>query len=251
MDLGLTGRTVIVTGATGGLGGPIARRFAAEGADVMLTYHGAGDTAGKLAAELGGRTMVARYELGDTGSARDLVDAVLAWSGRVDVLVNNAVRWGMSEPDASGRFEDVPDDTWLRVLRDNIEGALTLSRLVAPHMRERRWGRLVHVSSSIATNGMAGGEYYGAAKAALHGFSRSAAFSLGRSGDILSNVVSPGLTRTKTNEHIVDSVPASYTDVIPIGRLLDADEITAPVVFLASEVNTGITGQVIAVDGGV
>lgn len=250
MDLGLTGRTVIVTGATGGLGRPIAHRFAAEGADVVLTYHHAAQTAEKLAADLPGRTMVARYELGDADSARGLVDAVLAWSGRIDVLVNNAVRWGMSDPSTSARFDDVPDDTWLRVLRDNIEGALALSRLVVPHMRQHRWGRLVHVSSSITTHGMAGGEYYGAAKAALHGFSRSAAFSLGRSGDILSNVVSPGLTRTTTNRHIVDTVPDSYTEMIPLGRLLDADEITAPIAFLASAANTGITGQVIAVDGG-
>jgi len=250
MDLGLTDRTVIVTGATGGLGDPIARRFASEGAGVVLAYHSAAGAAEKLAADLGGRAMAVRYELGDAASGRDLVDSVLAWSGRIDVLVNNAVRWGMSEPDATGRFEDVPDDTWLRVLRDNIEGALTLSRLVVPHMRQRRWGRLVHVSSSIATTGMAGGEYYGAAKSALHGFSRSAAFSLGRSGDILSNVVSPGLTRTTTNRHIADSVPDSYTAALPLGRLLDADEITAPVAFLASAANTGITGQVIAVDGG-
>ncbi len=247
MDLGLTGRTVIVTGATGGLGEPIARRFAAEGADVVLTYHEAADAAGKLAADLGGRTLVARYALGDADSARELVDAVLAWSGRVDVLVNNAVRWGTG----SGGFEEVPDAEWLRVLRDNTEGALALSRLVVPHMRERRWGRLVHISSSIATEGMAGGEYYGAAKAALHGFSRSAAFSLGRSGDLLSNVVSPGLTRTRTNGHIVASVPESYLDVVPLGRFLDADEVAAPVVFLASAANTGITGQVIAVDAGV
>lgn len=147
----------------------------------------------------------------------------------------------MSEPDASGRFGDVPDDAWLRVLSDNIEGALVLSRLVVPHVRQRRWGRLVHISSSIATHGMAGGEYYGSAEAALHGFNRSAAFSLGRSGDILSNVVSPGLTRTTTDGHIVDSVPDSYTDLIPLGRLA----------FLASAANTGITGQVIAIDGGV
>jgi 3-oxoacyl-[acyl-carrier protein] reductase len=243
MDLGLTGRTVIVTGATGGLGEPIARRFAAEGADVVLTYHSAADAAAKLAADLDGRALAARYVLGDPASARELIDAVLAWSGRIDVLVNNAVRWGAGA--------EAGDDDWLRVLRDNIEGALTLSRLAVPHMAERKWGRLVHISSSIAREGMAGGEYYGAAKAALHGFSRSAAFSLGKSGDLLSNVVSPGLTRTRTNEHIVASVPDSYTDEIPLGRFLAAAEIAAPVVFLASAANTGITGQVIAVDGGV
>lgn len=248
MDMGLAGRTVIVTGATGGLGDPIARRFAAEGADVVLTYHGAADKAEKLAADLGDRVLTVRYDLGDPGTARALVDAVLTWSGRIDVLVNNAVRWGSAQP--GGSFEDAPDELWHRVVRDNIEGAVTLSRLVFPHMRERRWGRLVHVSSSIAAHGMAGGEYYGAAKAALHGFNRSAAFSLGQAGDILTNVVSPGLTRTATNQHIVDSVPESYREQIPLRRLLTADEIAAPVVFLASAANTGITGQVVAVDGG-
>ncbi|SDT28485.1 SDR family NAD(P)-dependent oxidoreductase [Actinoplanes derwentensis] len=248
MDMGLAGRTVIVTGATGGLGDPIARRFAAEGADVVLTYHGAAEKAEKLAADLGGRTLVARFDLGDPSTARDLIEAVIAWSGRIDVLVNNAVRWGSAQP--GGSFDDTPEDLWQRVVRDNIEGVLTLSRLVVPHMRERGWGRLVHVSSSIATQGMAGGEFYGAAKSALHGFNRSAAFSLGGSGDILTNVVSPGLTRTATNGHIVDSVPESYLEQIPLGRLLTAEEIAAPVVFLASAANTGITGQVIAVDGG-
>ncbi|GAA0429778.1 beta-ketoacyl-ACP reductase [Actinoplanes capillaceus] len=249
MDLGLNGRTVIVTGATGGLGEPIARRFAAEGADVAITYHDAADAAAKLAADLGGRAF--RFELGDPASARDLVEGVLAWTGRVDVLVNNAVRWGSAEPDHTGGFESAPDDLWLRVLRDNIEGAVALSRLVTPHMRESGWGRLVHVSSSIASHGMAGGEYYGAAKAALHGFNRSAAFSLGRSGDILTNVVSPGLTRTRANTHITDTLPTAYLDTIPLARLLTAEEIAAPVVFLASAANTGVTGQVISVDGGV
>ncbi|WP_430788647.1 SDR family NAD(P)-dependent oxidoreductase [Actinoplanes sp. G11-F43] len=248
MDMGLAGRTVIVTGATGGLGEPIARRFAAEGADVVLTYHDAAGKAAKLAADLEGQTLTIRYDLGDPDTARALIDQVLAWTGRVDVLVNNAVRWGSAQP--GGGFEEAPDDLWRRVVRDNVEGAVTLSRLVFPHMRERGWGRLVHVSSSIATHGMAGGEFYGAAKAALHGFNRSAAFSLGSAGDILTNVVSPGLTRTAANRHIADAVPDSYYDQIPLGRLLSAEEIAAPVVFLASAANTGITGQVIAVDAG-
>jgi 3-oxoacyl-[acyl-carrier protein] reductase len=254
MDLGLDGRTVIVTGASGGIGRHIARRFGAEGADVVLTYHSSAEAAraaaDKLAADFGNRAMAARFDLGDAGSAQALVEAVLAWSGRIDVLVNNAVRWGATAPDSTGSFEDAPDDAWLGVVRDNVEGALRLSRLVAPHMRSRRWGRLVFVSSSIATHGMTGGEYYGAAKAALHGFSRSAAFSLGRAGDVLSNVVIPGLTRTDTNGFIVDSVPPEYVRQHALGRLLDADEVAGPVVYLGSAANTGITGQAILVNGG-
>ncbi len=254
MDLGLEGRTVIVTGASGGIGRHVARRFAAEGADVVLTYHTSAEAAqgaaDKLVADFGNRALAARFDLGDAGSAQALVEAVLAWSGRIDVLVNNAVLWGSTAPDLTSPFEDAPDEAWLGVVRTNIEGALRLSRSVAPHMRGRGWGRLVHVSSSVAVEGMPGGEYYGAAKAALHGFSRSAAFSLGRDGDILSNVVIPGLTRTETNVAIVESVPAEYAERHPIGRLLDADEVAGPIVYLGSAANTGITGQAILVNGG-
>jgi 3-oxoacyl-[acyl-carrier protein] reductase len=118
-------------------------------------------------------------------------------------------------------------------------------------MRERRWGRVVHISSSIAANGMAGSEYYATAKAALHGFSRSAAFGPGSDGDILSNVVMPGLTRTDTNTAITEAAGPHYSALSPLGRLLDATEVAGPVVYLGSAANTGITGQVIAVTGGV
>ncbi|GIH93892.1 SDR family NAD(P)-dependent oxidoreductase [Planobispora siamensis] len=247
MDLGLKGRTVIVTGASGGIGREIVRGYAAEGAEVVLTYHSASEEAEKLAGDIGGAALP--YAMDDPNSAAALVAAVLERTGRIDVLVNNAVRWGrMAGPETS--FEDVADDEWLAMLRENAEGALRLSRLVTPVMRERGFGRLVHISSSIATDGMAGGEYYGAAKGALHGFSRSVAFSLGRDGDILSNVVMPGLTRTARNGAIVEAAGHIYSERAPIGRLLEASEVANAVVYLGSAANTGITGQVIAVTGG-
>ena len=234
MDLGLDDRTVIVTGASGGLGRHIARGFAAEGADVVVTYHRSRDNAERVAEEIGGHA-----------------EAALAWTGRIDVLVNNAVHWGGNAPTPDRPFEAVPDADWLKVLRANTEGALRLSRAVAPVMRARRWGRMVHISSTIATDGMAGAEYYAAAKAALHGFSRSAAFGLGRDGDILSNVVMAGLTRTDTNTAIItDADAAHYGALAPLGRLLDAAEVAGPIVYLGSAANTGITGQVIPVNAG-
>ncbi|KAA9381517.1 SDR family oxidoreductase [Microbispora cellulosiformans] len=250
MDMGLTGRTVIVTGASGGIGREIARGFAAEGADVVLTYHHSQEGAERLAKEIGGRSLVAPYELDDDEAARTLAETVIEWSGRIDVLVNNAVHWGATEPDAGLAFEAVSDERWQKTIRANVEGALRLSRAVVPSMRKRGWGRLVHISSGIAVDGMAGGEYYGAAKAALHGFSRSAAFGLGKDGDILSNVVMPGLTRTETNGAIVEQAGGHYSALAPIGRLLDAAEVAGAVVYLGSAANTGITGQAIKVTGG-
>ncbi|GAB3156255.1 SDR family NAD(P)-dependent oxidoreductase [Microbispora hainanensis] len=250
MDLGLTGRTVVVTGASGGIGREIARGFAAEGADVVLTYHHAQDGAERLAKEIGGRSLVAPYEMDDDEAARGLVESVLAWSGRIDVLVNNAVHWGAAEPDADLPFDAVPDERWQKVIRANVEGALRLSRAVVPSMRERGWGRMVHISSSIAVDGMPGGEYYGAAKAALHGFSRSAAFGLGKAGDILSNVIMPGFTRTETNAEMAEQWGGHYSARAPIGRLLDAAEVAKAVVYLGSAANSGITGQAIKVTGG-
>lgn len=249
MDMGLEGRTVIVTGASGGLGRAIARGFAAEGADVVLTYSGSRAEAEKVAADLAGRALVARYDLSDDASAQALVTAVMDWTGRVDVLVNNAVVWG-SVGSSAGPFEQVTDADWVAAMRANVEGVLRLSRAVAPVMRARGFGRLVHVSSTIAADGMAGGEYYGAAKAALHGFSRSAARSLGRDGDILSNVVLPGLTRTDTNPEVVEAFGGHFSALAAIGRLLDADEVAGAVVYLGSAANTGITGQAITVSGG-
>jgi 3-oxoacyl-[acyl-carrier protein] reductase len=250
MDMGLDGRTVIVTGASGGLGREIARGYAAEGANVVLTYHRAQADAERFAKEIGERALAVRHALDEAETARAVTGAALEWTGRIDVLVNNAVIWGGDEIAAGRRFEDVPDAAWTATLHANIDGALRLSRAVAPVMRERGWGRLVHISSSIATDGLAGAEYYAAAKAALHGFSRSAAFNLGRDGDILSNVVMPGLTRTDTNAEITAAAGDHYSVLAPIGRLLAAAEVAGPVVYLGSAANTGITGQVITVTGG-
>jgi len=247
MDLGLNGRTVIVTGASGGIGRELARAFAAEGAHVALTYHRSPETAELLAKEIGDRALAVPYRMEDPDSARALVEAVLGWTGRIDVLVNNAVRW--LPPDPAASFEAVPDAAWQDMLRANVEGAVRLSRLVAPVMRERRWGRLIHLSSTLARDGMAGAEYYGAAKAALHGFSRSAAFSLGRDGDILSNVVMLGLTRTETNVHVTEAEGGHFAALSALGRLATAAEVAAAIVFLASAANTAITGEVIVTGG--
>lgn len=246
MDLGLQGRTVVVTGISGGMGREIAAAFGAEGATVVGTYSRSRDEAERLLAPLGERGVAVHHDLADAGAAEHLVARTIERTGRVDVLVNNALVWG--EPVT--RFEDVPDENWSAAFRANVEGSIRLARAVAPELRKQRWGRLVHVSTTMVVDGAEGSEYYTAAKAALHGFSRSLAHSLGKDGDILSNVVMPGLTRTATNPHVVEAVGELYAARTPIGRLLDAAEVAQAVVFLSSAANTAITGQAIAVSGG-
>jgi 3-oxoacyl-[acyl-carrier protein] reductase len=249
MDLGLSGRTVIVTGGTGGIGRHIVRQFAAKGAQVVLTYNKAQDDGELLAKELADNARAVRYDMSDPDAASALAEVALGWTGRIDVLVNNAGHWGTMAVSPESEFEAVED--WQSMLRINTEGAIRLSRVTAPIMRGRKWGRMVHISSTLAVGGAAGAEYYAAAKAALHGFSRSAAFSLGKDGDILTNVVMLGLTRTDTNTTITDAAGDYYSSLAPIGRLLDAEEAVRPIVYLSSTANTGITGQVIPVSGGV
>ncbi|WP_129663368.1 SDR family NAD(P)-dependent oxidoreductase, partial [Phytoactinopolyspora endophytica] len=132
MDLGLSGRTVIVTGASGGIGRHIARGFGAEGANVVVTYHRARHEAEQVAKEIGERALVVQYQMDDEDAATSLVESAREWTGRVDVLVNNAVHWGDDAPEPDRPFETVPDAGWLKVLRLNTEGALRLSRAVAP-----------------------------------------------------------------------------------------------------------------------
>ena len=118
MDLGLNGRTVIVTGASGGIGRALTRAFAAEGADLVLTYHGRREEAERLAKEVeagGGRALATRYDMADPQAAAALTEAVLEWSGRIDVLVNNAVVWGDDAPVPAHRFEDVPEELWQEI----------------------------------------------------------------------------------------------------------------------------------------
>ena len=249
MDLGMRDRTVIVTGASGGIGREIALGFAAEGAKVMLTYHGAADQAAQVAEELGDQARTARYVLGDPESATAVEDATVEWTGQVDVLVNNAVAFDRAV--IGPPFDEVPRPDWTRMLANNINGYIELSNLATLGMRIRGFGRLVHISTGLVTDGMAGSEYYAAAKAALHGFSRSAAFSLGAAGDILSNVVMPGMTRTALNADRLAGMTDAYAARAPIGRVLDAEEVAKTVVFLGSAANTGLTGQEISVTGGV
>jgi 3-oxoacyl-[acyl-carrier protein] reductase len=248
MDFGLSGRTVLVTGGTGGIGREIVRAFAAEGARVAVGYHTAGEAARKLAAE-SGTAMAVRYALEDPGSGDSAVAEIEERWGPVEVLVTSAMRWGPRRSPAT-RFEDVPDGDWRPVLEHNIAPVVDGVRRVMPGMRRSGWGRIALISSHNAAGGNRGQEYYGAAKAALHGFARSLAWDAGPDG-ILVNVVAPGLTMT---DRVRDGLPAPVRERelanTPSGRLSDPADVANAVVFLCSAANGNITGETLTVSGG-
>ena len=253
MDLGFSERVVFVTGGTRGIGKAAAKAFAREHARVAISFHSdearAQSVADELRVQSGVDAMIVSLDLADTATIRAAVKRVLARWGRIDALINNAVHWG-SLPDDAPRFEDVDEQHWRAMLQSNLAGHYAAIQAVLPNMRERKFGRIVNVSSTIAHDGMSGSGPYATAKAGLHGLTRSLAKELGPAG-ILVNVVMPGLTLTETNR---EQIPAEVRDQIgeatPIGRLLTAEEVATPLVFLASAANTGITGEILRVSGG-
>jgi 3-oxoacyl-[acyl-carrier protein] reductase len=248
MDLGLQGRRVLVTGASGRIGRATAGAFAAEGARVAVGYHRDEAGARAVAAEVGwagGEAMPVRVDLGDEESVHAAVGVVHEAFGGIDVLVNNAVAWPPF-PEPGELFETVPAGRMRRSLEANLLGPYLLSRAVAAGMRERGWGRIVHVSSGLAVDGMAGSAPYTTPKAGLHGLARTMSRELAGSG-VLTNVVMAGFVpgdRDLPAQVLDRAVAAAAT-----GRVSTAGEVARVVVFLCSAANGNVTGELIRADG--
>jgi 3-oxoacyl-[acyl-carrier protein] reductase len=254
MDLGLKGRVAIVTGASRGIGRAAALSLGREGAAVAVTYHHETAMADGVVHEIesaGAEALAVRLDLTSPETIHGAVEAVLTRWGRIDVLINNAVQWGTRLPFDMPPFERIPIDEWRNLLRANVEGAYTAIQAVLPSMRERSWGRIVNVSSGIAVDGLAGAGPYAAAKAALHGLTRTLAKEVGPNG-ILVNVVMPGFTLTERNlERIPAAIRERAAEASPIRRLLGPQEVVPVLVFLSSAVNTAVTGEIIRASGGI
>lgn len=250
MELGLRGRTVLVTGGSNGIGSAVARAFGREGAHVVVTYRTGEERARAVVAEVeaaGGTGAVHPYALEEPESAELLVRDVVAQSGRLDVVVGNAVRWWGRGP---GGFETLPAAEAEAVVADNLLGAVRLCRAVAPALRAGGAGRLVLMSTNLAVDGLPGGEYYTAAKAGLHGLARSLAWSLGPAG-VLVNVVLPGLTMTDRNAAgFPPHLRQMEVERTPTGRLVLPDDVANTVLYLCSQANRAVTGAVVPVTGG-
>ncbi len=239
----LSGKTALVTGATGGIGGSIARALHAQGATVALSGTRK-EVLDQLAAELGERAFVVPADLSNAESVEALVPAAEAAMGSVDILVNNA---GLTR---DGLFMRMKDDDWDLVLRVNLDAAFRLSRAAIRGMMKKRWGRIVTITSVVGTTGNAGQANYAASKAALVGMSKALAAEVA-SRNVTVNCVAPGFIATPMTDVLNDKQREAILGTIPAGRLGAPDDIGAAVVYLASEEAGYMTGQTLHVNGGM
>ncbi|WP_353187361.1 3-oxoacyl-[acyl-carrier-protein] reductase [Bosea sp. (in: a-proteobacteria)] len=239
----LTGRKALVTGATGGLGGAIARTLHAQGASVAISGTRA-DALEALAAELGERVVVAPCNLADKDSVEALVPAAEEKLGGLDILVNNA---GITRDNL---FLRLKDEDWDSVLAVNLTAAFRLSRAAVKSMMRRRYGRIVAIGSVVGTTGNPGQGNYAAAKAGLIGMSKALAAEVA-SRNITVNVVSPGFIESPMTQVLNDKQREGILADVPMGRLGSGADIAAAVAYLASEEAGYVTGQTLHVNGGM
>ena len=239
----LEGRKALVTGATGGIGGSIARALHARGATVTLS--GTRQAAlEELAAALGERAHVAACNLGDAASVEALVPAAEAAMGGLDILVNNA---GVTRDNLLMRMKD---DEWDTVIAVNLTAAFRLSRAAVKGMMRRRYGRIVNIGSVVGAIGNPGQVNYASSKAGLVGMTKALAAEVA-SRNITVNCVAPGFIESPMTDELNDAQKASILGTVPMGRLGSPNEIAAAVVYLSSGEAAYVTGHTLHVNGGM
>jgi 3-oxoacyl-[acyl-carrier protein] reductase len=243
--LNLTSKVALVTGASRGIGAAIARRLAAQGAIVVAAARGTNAESNVADIVLnGGTAQAVSLDVTDPAAVETVVKDVLAMHGRIDILVNNA---GITRDQLLMRMKR---DDWDAVIATNLTAAYTCSQAVLRPMIKQRGGRIITISSVVGQMGNAGQVNYAASKAGLIGLSKALAREVASRG-ITVNVVAPGMIDTDMTKALTGATAETWALQIPLGRLGTPDEVANTVCFLASDEAAYITGQVIAVNGGM
>jgi 3-oxoacyl-[acyl-carrier protein] reductase len=239
----LNGRTALVTGASGGIGGAIARGLLAQGAKVVATGTRT-EALDKLAAELGQGIVPMVCDLRAAAAAESLIEKAEAAAGQIDILVNNA---GVTRDMLALRMSD---ESWQSVIDINLTAAFRLARSALRGMMRRRWGRIVSITSIVGVTGNPGQANYAAAKAGMIGMSKALAAEVASRG-ITVNCVAPGFIATPMTDALNEAQRTRLLQAIPQGRLGAGGDVAAAVVYLASEEAAYVTGQTLHVNGGM
>jgi NAD(P)-dependent dehydrogenase (short-subunit alcohol dehydrogenase family) len=244
----LTGKVALVTGGSKGLGKAMARVYAEHGANIMICSRNAEELA-SAAAEIGDGLSVRvewmTADLSQRGDAQRLAEETLQRLGRVDVLVNNA---GSNVPQ---RADQITDEAWDRIIELNLSGIMRLTRALLPQMMERKWGRVIHISSVLGLGGKPGRNVYSATKSALIGMARSTALDMGPFG-VTVNCISPGPFLTDLPLGVLtEEQKQEFTNRTALKRWGRPEEIAGLALLLGTDAGSYITGATLLIDGGV
>lgn len=243
----LTGKVALVTGGSKGLGKAMARGFAEAGADILISARHEDELKPALAEILEGTNRKGAYFVADMSrreETRKLADVAIAKFGRIDILVNNA---GSNIPQP---IDEIKDDDWDRIMELNLSSIMALTRAVVPQMKQRKWGRIVHISSIMGIVSKAGRNGYSATKSALIGFAKATALDLGPFG-ITVNCIAPGPFLTDLPGKLLSQKEKDeFAATTALNRWGRPDELAGPALFLCSDAGSYVTGTVLVVDGG-
>ena len=251
MEIGISGKVAIVTGGSQGIGKAIATQLAAEGVRTVIAARKVENlkrAAAEIASATKGEVLPVQADVANLDAVKKLVAGAVSAFGGVDILVNNAAGSG------SGALSELTDEDWLRHLDVKLIGYVRCAREVIPHMKQKNWGRIVNIGGEAARG--SGGYASGAANSAVVNFSKKLSDEVAAYG-ITVNAIHPGTTRTQRREHAaarkgvtLDELVREQIKRIPIGRLIEPEEIAYTVLYLVSAKAAAVTGQVLGVDGG-
>ena len=239
----LKGKKALITGASGGIGGEIARTLHKAGADIAISGTRL-ESLNSLAEEIGSNVQIFQCNLKDPVAVDDLLKTTSEKMGGIDILINNA---GITRDNL---FMRMSDEDWLDVLNVNLTATMKLCKGMIRGMMKNRWGRIINISSVVGTTGNPGQANYAASKAGMVGMSKSLAFEVASRG-ITVNIIAPGFIETAMTDKLNEDQKSNIMEQIPAGRMGMATEIASAALYLASNEASYVTGATLHVNGGM